>query len=420
MRTNASEGRLFAWVSLLALVLIAHHGCTKGEFEDPPNIDDDRVFEQEELDFLVEYGLDATMPVITTEQLELHRLTQYRRQIAENIRVEVQSAVAPIAMVASLFAMEGVADVVLAIAPVHKLSRIHELLRTGRKLRKQKKTEQQLKKLADEVSEITGHRLEKLIELGQSLNKVQRKALLKIRADTDSAKVAHRLMARHFEGKADLPWIAKQLGDGPIDKDFVRRFSFDTDLVREYTLYSANPSWKTLQEIATRSTSVAQKTRDSLASKITGLLGEQAAAGMIRSPGFRRRFFNDQPFDISLARGVGYGGNRSIDIVASGRDRLVFAEVKNWSFVTWADSAQRNKVLEQLQRHNEGIDEMMIGKTLSSQPSRLLMVRKEGYQAIDETIRKRFEKDLQKLGWVMERMPDHHIPDFSDLLDGVK
>jgi len=106
--------------------------------------------------------------------------------------------------------------------------------------------------------------------------------------------------------------------------------------------------------------------------------------------------------------------------VASGEQRVVFAEVKNWSIDTWLDRSKRNGIEEQLTRHNEGIDDILTNKSYTEDPAKLLMVRKEGYEGLLEDDRKRFEAKLHELGWSVERIPDDEIPSFSDLLASLQ
>ncbi len=84
------------------------------------------------------------------------------------------------------------------------------------------------------------------------------------------------------------------------------------------------------------------------------------------------------------------------------------------------DTSKRRKVVEQLERHNEGVAHLMIDKALSGKPRKLLMVQKEGYEAINKSTRRDFEDDIQELGWTIEPMPIRDIPDFSDLLDALR
>lgn len=419
MQANASGWRGFIWTGLL-FSLVNTSGCGNEAPNDEFSLaEQSHVFEQKQLDAWVEAGLDDTLPVVTTEEFELYHLAQHRRQVAETMRASVQSAMAPAVLAASLFAVEGMADLILAITPVHKTDRVLDIFRQARRAKANQKHAGDFEELASEVSKITGHGLDDLVRFGSVLGKEHLNALRTIRRETGSAKTTHTLLAQQIKGHADILWIAKLLDRRYVDHDFIRRFTFDGDIVREYTEYSANPSWKTLHDVASGITPVAKKTRDSLASKVTGLLGEQAAVAIVRSPTFRRRYMGSDHGPLTLARGVGYGGNRSIDIVASGQHTAVFVEVKNWSVVSWMKKSMRNRVMAQLERHNQGVSTMLAGKTPANQ-HRFLMVRKYDYEMWKRDARVRFERELQQLGWIVEPMPVRHIPNFSDLLDSVK
>ena len=258
---------------------------------------------------------------------------------------------APAILIASVFAVEGVGDLLLAIAPVDKIGDVGRLVREARSIRRQKKHAHRLEQIAKELSELTGRSLGDMARYVKALDPAEMRALLVIRKGTKSVKTTRTLLASAMNRNANLVWISKRLDRDTrlFDQDFVRRFTFDSDMVREYTEHSARPSWRTLEDIVSKTAPVSSGTRASLSKKVTGLLGEHAAANIIRSPGFRKMYFPGEDISLSLARGVGYGvKQRSIDIVASARDSVVFAEVKNWAQVTWNNASKRREVLDQL------------------------------------------------------------------------
>lgn len=399
----------------LLLISVVHIGCGKdAEFNDIPV---SRVFEQQTLDELVEDGLDDAFPIVPPERIELLTIREHRSRIATAMQTEVQSAMAPLTLAASLFAIEGAADLLLAITPVHHAKHLGQLFREGHRLRKQSK---KLDKLAAQLSDISGHPLDELVRITKAVDAQTLAALKKIRSKTESAKTTHKLMLQDLNGKADAQWIARQLDRRAVDRDFVRRFEFDGDLVREYTEHSAHPPWNTLQELSYPNPHVTRAARNSLASKVTGLMAERAATDIVRSHAFRRRYFANDSTALSLARGVGYGGNRSIDIVASGQHRAVFVEVKNWSDTTWDSASQRRKVIAQLKRHNDGVRTLLAGKTMSQPPAKLLMVRKDGFEMMLDDEREKLLDAIKQRGWTVELIPDQQIAGFSDLIDSVK
>jgi hypothetical protein len=101
-------------------------------------------------------------------------------------------------------------------------------------------------------------------------------------------------------------------------------------------------------------------------------------------------------------RGVGYGGGRSLDIVmvARGGD-AVLAEVKNWSIATWASAGKRRGALDQLDRHDAAISEILLYTEEAERVrAKVLIVRREPFlEELREDLREDFADEVLARGW---------------------
>lgn len=219
----------------------------------------------------------------------------------------------------------------------------------------------------------------------------------------------------------------QQAESGPTGRELCPPIYFDADFVEHFTGYEANPSWRVLQKIV-EGHKVAETARASLASKVVGLLGERAASDIVKSASFRKRFFKGKPalhsgHGIRYERGHRYGERGSIDIATfSENDDALFIEVKTWSAKTWANASHRNDILEQLQRHNAGVAEILAaGSRSRNVAGKVLMVAGDGFRAWgDNDMRGEFVAKIQELGWTLEKIPNRRIQSFEQLIDNLR
>ena len=283
--------------------------------------------EEADLAAVIEAGLEYQRPPpLSYEEETYYGVTLHRRQVAGEMSDSTVAVMAPVALAAAIFAVEGPADLVLAVFPVHKLGKAVEIGRNAIKLRKKDKKARGLVKAMRRFTKELDADARGFLELAGKLSRAERRAVKQVSRRTGSVKVVESLVRKHVEGSADLVWIAKKLKQKKIDGDFAQRFTFDGDLVAELTLYPAHPSWRTLQNVV-EGGPVEPGARAALMRKLKGLLGERAAADFVRSKAFARKYTKGS---FTIRRGAGYGKHQSIDIVAaSDRGEILFAEVKN-------------------------------------------------------------------------------------------
>ncbi len=411
-----------AW--LLVVSLIA--GCGKvdlarnGNGSADDTNEDYQSLAELELAELIEEGLADQVPApLSEEQLDLHAVESHRRDVAGRMRTEVAASMTPLILATSLFAIEGPADVVLAILPVRKFRQAinlgWDMLRKGKKVRAEEliqNRKQFLDLLDDDAREF--------VRVAGRVSTAERRPFKIIGEYSKSTRTHRVLIQRHVLGDANPAWIAKKLQSGKLDGDFVRRFTFDGDFVEEFTLYDAHPSWKTLENVVKRRP-VDPKHRAWLARQVRGLAGERAAADIIRT--HPDKYLKRRAGWFDIGRGVGYGPNgRSFDIVAYGDEgEAVFVEVKTWSAETWSLASQRKKTLTQLERHNEGVD-ILVAKTLPRRRAtdRILMVEQSGFEGLEGAERREFRDAAAKLGWRIELIPARRVGTFKNLIDDIR
>ncbi len=101
----------------------------------------------------------------------------------------------------------------------------------------------------------------------------------------------------------------------------------------------------------------------------------------------------------------------------------LFIEVKNMNRDSWNRGAERTKVLEQLARHNEGIEDILArGYERRTVAGRVLMVADDGYKngIATKLERQAFETAAGELGWAVEFIPAHDIASFDMLIDALR
>lgn len=416
----------------MSLNLLTTAGCLAGD-NDPPASEKERAtLLQYELENLIEEGHDAELPPpMQPERLMLLELKLHRRQVAEGMVTQARSAMVPLALAASMLAPEGAVDLLLSITPVHKLDKAAELGREALQVRRGNKQSRKLLKLYKDFERLLPEDATEFLQLAQKLSRAERRALKTIHRHTHSVNLVQTLMDKHLRGHADVRWIAGKLQREPVDAAFARRFTFDADMVEEYTNHDANPSWKVLESVVERR-SVTKEERASLAVKVKGLMGERAAADIVRSPAFSSRHLKQSRQEPpALARGMRYrrassaGKPGSIDIVVFGQStsEALFIEVKNMNRDSWNRGAERTRVLEQLARHNEGIEDILArGYERRTVAGRVLMVADDGYKngIAAKLEREAFETAAGELGWTVEFIPANDIASFDMLIDALK
>lgn len=409
---------------MLALALAFGTACGGDADVDLGIPDERRARERADLDWLIESGLQSELPPpMQREEQEFYEVKLHRRQIADKIAARTESALAPLAVAAAVFAPQGAADLVLSVFPVHRLGEAAEFARKAWMLRATNKRSRRLITLHKQFETELSDDARAFFQLAQKLRRAERRALETLAQHTGSPSVVSTLMARHLRGEADVVWLASKLKRKHIDKDFVRRFTFDGDFVKEFSTYDAHPSWSVLKDVVVGRT-VADGKRNSLMYKLHGLLGERAAADMLQGPVLAARYFKSTS-RVLIGRGVSYrtlrGREGSIDIMARCDGKVLFAEVKNLAAKSWSEAGQA-RILAQLKRHNRGIEAIT---ARSNEPGtvtgKVLMVAEKGY---DEGMRgdrqKTFAEALEKLGWTLELIPARRIPSGDAVINSLK
>src|SRR5262249_29465380 len=145
--------------------------------------------------------------------------------------------------------------------------------------------------------------------------------------------------------------------------------------------------------------------RAGVASQVIGFLGEEGAAKLARSESFAQRFLKGRKGAKleSVTRHLEYGAKGSLDLVGlSDRAELVFGEVKHYGADTWANSANRKKVLEQLTDHNAGIPGITkrLNRRQGDVAARVLFVSENGFKnGLTPSELREFTSKVTSLGW---------------------
>ncbi|MEM9489234.1 MAG: hypothetical protein AAGC55_08820 [Myxococcota bacterium] len=421
----------------LALVGTATSGCAADAHDDDSSEDSSFGDEERELAELVEAGLIYQMPApLADDQRQLYELTLERRQVAEDMAGQTRAVLVPLAVAAALFAPEGAAELALSILPVHRVGRAVEVARDAFKLRKKDRKARKLGKFADEFLREFDAEGRDFITLANKLARADRRALKGIFRHTGSPRLVHALMRRHLSRTADVRWIAAQLDRGTLRPDTARRLTFDAGLVDNFTGHRSYPSWRTLQLLVEDAAArrqgrvlpdghrASRGARSALAGKVKGLFGERAAAELVSSPAFAAKYLG-RPGTLTTRRGLSYRDKHCLDIVAFGdADELVVAEVKNWSADSWSNQQFRDRLLDQLDRHEAGIAAVQRDATGTRRlVGKVLIVERTGYLRGMNTLgslrRTQFEDEVLARGWMFEDFPGHDASDLATLVNAL-
>ena len=310
-----------------------------------------------------------------------------------------------------IFAVEGPVDLLLAVAPVHKLGKAFTL---GKDAMAARRTRKAADKLVKEFGEHLDDEAKAFLKTASKLSKAEVKALKKIHAAVGSQSVITTLMDRSIRGTADLTWIAKKLNSKKIDGDFVRTF----------TEFEAAPSWKAFQSVVEKQP-ISADARAGLASQLVGFLGEEAAAKMAKTDVFAKAVFKGRKgAKLTVTQGAKYGDNKSFDLLGvSDKAELVFGEVKNWAAGTWSTASKRTEIIDQLKRHNAGVPEVTsaLYRRSSDVQAKVLFVADRGFKdGLDAKAAMKFRKEVSELGWDIQLIPESEIADFGSLIDRLR
>ena len=350
------------------------------------------------------------------DELATLELQMDRQKVARDMSDAAIAAMVPLAITASLFVADGPVDLLLAVVPVSKLGKAYG---AGKKAIKLHGNSKKARRLREIFAGALDGESEAFLRLASKMSRGDIRALKKIYQHVGSPDVIRALMRQRLQGHADLRWIARKLDDGELDGTFVRRF----------TLYEANPSWSVLTAVIDNKF-VADGKRKWLAKQVKGLMGEEAAAKLIKSNAFARRELKGRRGKrLGVEQGADYsdaeqGVKGSLDIVATsdGAD-VMFGEVKNWSASTWADAGSRAKCLAQLKRHNAGIERVLEREHLDSSDitSKILFVSARGFKdGMMEEARRKFINAVANLGWRIEYIDSDKIRSFDNIIDDLR
>lgn len=420
---TTAKGGSSPWLILFLSLTLAVSGCAADSVPEhqPPTPDQEHVARIEaELEARVSLGLASELPPpMSREQRELVELTHYRRQVADDMRLGVDAAMTPLAVAAAVFAINGPADLLLAVVPVHKLGKAVDAAREGIRVRRGSRRARKLTKLHSQFDALLPESGKEFLRLAGALKSADRKALKVIHRRVGDDKVIVSLMRKHLDGAADVRWIAGKLEQGKLDRTFVRRYSFDKDIIEDITEHDAHISWRTLQAVVEGET-VSKTAREVLRNKLAGLMGERVAHQRLMSRDYVRRALNlHSTGPLISARGVRYTGG-SLDIVAYTQDRrAVIAEVKNWAADSWAKSSRT--VLGQLRKHERGIEELLTsGDETRSVAARVLIVNRRGYYGWARERREEFEDKVTALGWRVDYFDADRIKHYRAVIDDLR
>lgn len=419
-----SRRQMIIWLAFLSTLSTANPGCASDAPVSPSPDEEHLMRLQVELDMRVEHGLQSALPQpMPPEQVELTEAMLYRRQVADKMAGRVQESIAPIAIAAALFAVDGPVDLLLSVVPFDRLGRVGEIAHQALRTRKHNRRSRKLIELQHRFEARLSHNEREFIRLAGALKASERQALKVIHQRTGSANLIQTLMRKHLENDADVGWIADKLQRGKFERAFVTRYTFDKDIVHDIDGYDAHIPWRTLQAVVD-GRRVDPDERAALARKLAGLMGERAAHQIVSSPAFARAYLGAGDRVVSV-RGMSYkrgmrGATGSIDIVAFTRHRqAVFAEVKNWSANTWDKSW--NDVIAQLGRHDHGIAEILdTGHESRTLAAKVLFVSRRGFEAWEPNKANRLKRTVSKRGWRVKNIPSNDIKGFDAIIDDLR
>jgi hypothetical protein len=347
---------------------------------------------------------------LTPEEQEIETYQTANKQYAEAVRQKTEAAVQPLIMIASFFEIDGPVDLLLTVVPVDKLA--GKLFKVGREAlaaRRARKLEQALIK---EFEGLLDKEAKAFFKLAQSMSKTEVRALKTIQNAVNSPALIESLMNRSIAGTANLAWIAKKLEKGHIDGNFVRAF----------THAESGLEWKVFEDIVERR-KVHPDVRKGFASQIKGLLGEEAAYKLVRTEGFAQKVLGGRAGAKlkKIWREIPYGGPKSLDLFAeTDKAELIAGEVKHWNTKTWL--SKQNDLLDQLERHNKGIDDVAraMSHKISDVKKKILFVSKEGFTGLTEATQAKLITGIGKKGWTLQFIEDASIESFDELIDRMR
>jgi hypothetical protein len=331
------------------------------------------------------------------EQALIDEIQDARLDYAETIREAAASAMTPLALIASVFAIESATDVFLTLFPFGKAAGLVKDLRKARKAKKARKA------ITRNLFAALDDRETKFVRAARHLPDSDLSALVGITKRVKNPETVVDLMTRAARGEADLAWIEKKLNKG----------TFDSAFVEHYTRFDAYPSWRQLQGVIDNQ--VSQKSRKSFMSKIVGFLGEEGAARHAVSDTFMRRHGLSKSMKVQR-------GHKGLDLIVVDAENqmLVVAEVKNWG-ATWSIDEHVNRLYRQLSEHDAAIRDSAFWpqEYKTYKVKRLLMVEKHGYDAF--TGKAKFEEAMkQKPHWQIEIIPGSMIEGAREFIDRMR
>lgn len=230
------------------------------------------------------------------------------KNYAERIRQKTNAAMAPLIFIAELFEIDGPVDLLLAVVPVEKIgTKVFNLGKDAIKARRASKAE---KLLIKEFEQTLDQESKAFIKLARGLKKEEVRAVKAIRKYVKSDAVIVQLMTKAVEDGANLEWIAKKLKDKKLDEGFIRGFMNA----------ESHPSWAAFEQVVQGTAQDLERAeRGDLGGKMKGLLGEEAALRRIETKALKAAVLEERAGArfISVWREAVYGGEKSIDIVAT-------------------------------------------------------------------------------------------------------
>jgi hypothetical protein len=84
--------------------------------------------------------------------------------------------------------------------------------------------------------------------------------------------------------------------------------------------------------------------------------------------------------------------------------------------------SNQKTVLDQLDRHNQGIDDIAraIGRRTTDVKKKILFASQNGYTALDAATKRALTVSIQQKGWTLQLIPDASIEKFDELINRVR
>lgn len=262
-RVHGLGGRVVAWGAVLAMCGCAHDVNGNGQHSTALE-EENLTTAQEQLAEWQSAMRRAELRPLSSEEIAVIEYKSERRRYFERIRDETGRLMVPLVITLSLFASEGPVDLLLSVYPPARLGRVRGV---ARKVRAARRARKNTRKLLDEFGRGLDGASREFLYLAGKLSRKELEALWVISRRTRSPEVMHKLLRKHVAGQADVRWIAEMVKKNKFDGQFVERFSFGGDLLEDFTLYDANPSWKTLER-AVKGHKISPGARGALAHKV--------------------------------------------------------------------------------------------------------------------------------------------------------